>query len=269
MPISVKCFDCGKALKAPEALAGKKAKCPDCGAVVPIPKPVMDAEEISDEPSLLPKSRSTVVDDDHDSTFDDVADDEADAPAAANDRRKSCPMCGEQIAASAAKCRFCGEVLDSRIRSRHRRQGSDEYAGFWLRFVASLIDGFILAIVMFVVVLVLGGILVAINGNGGGNGGPAEAIVGFIIWGFMIVLPWLYSAFQESSPTQATLGKKMLGIRVTDLEGNRVSFGQASGRHFGKILSNMVCSIGFLMAGFTEKKQALHDMLASTLIVRD
>ena len=207
MPISVKCFDCGKALKAPEALAGKKAKCPDCGAVVPIPKPVMDAEEISDEPSLLPKSRSTVVDDDHDSTFDDVADDEADAPAAANDRRKSCPMCGEQIAASAAKCRFCGEVLDSRIRSRHRRQGSDEYAGFWLRFVASLIDGFILAIVMFVVVLVFGGILVAINGNGGGNGGPAEAIVGFIIWGFMIVLPWLYSAFQESSPTQATLGK--------------------------------------------------------------
>ena len=269
MSISVKCTDCGKALKAPDALAGKKAKCPDCGAIVPIPKAVMDAEEISDEPPPLPRSQPTVVDDDHDPTFDDVADDEADAPAAASDQRKSCPMCGEQIVASAVKCRFCGEILDSRIRSRHRRRVSDDYAGFWLRVVATMIDGFILSVLNFVVFLVFGGIIVAIEGNNGGNGGPVEVILGFFIWGLMIAIPWLYSAIQESSAAQATLGKKILGIRVTDLEGNRVSFGQASGRHFGKILSGMICSIGHFMAGFTEKKQALHDILAGALVVRD
>ena len=107
------------------------------------------------------------------------------------------------------------------------------------------------------------------QGGGGGNGGPAEIIVGLLIWGFIVLIPWLYSAYQESSESQATIGKRMLGIRVTDLSGNRISFGQATGRHFGKILSSLICSIGFIMAGFTEKKQALHDMLASTLVVRD
>lgn len=268
MSIAVKCTDCGKALKAPDALAGKKAKCPDCGAIVPVPKAVLDAEEITDEPPPLPKSKAKVADDD-DPIFDDVADDEADAPADESARRKACPMCGEQIAASAVKCRYCGEVLDARVRSRQRSRASDDYAGFWLRLVATLVDGFILGIMVFVVFLIFGGILFAIQGGGGGNGGPAEAIIGLLIWGFSIALPWLYSAYQESSETQATIGKRMLGIRVTDLNGNRISFGQASGRHFGKILSNLVCSIGFLMAGFTEKKQALHDMLAGTLVVRD
>ncbi len=252
MSISVKCSDCGKALKAPDALAGKKAKCPDCGATVPIPKAVIDAEEIYDEPA----------------EFDD---DESDSPAAEGDSRKPCPMCGEMIAGTAAKCRYCGEVFDSRVKSGTRRRGSTEdYAGFWLRFVASIVDGFVCGVVLFVVLMIVGGIMVAIKGpNGGNDPGPVEIVGGFVIWGVAIVFPWLYSAFQESSPRQATLGKKMLGIHVTDLDGNRISFGQASGRHFGKILSNMFCSIGFIMAGFTEKKQALHDLLAGTLVVRE
>ncbi len=252
MSISVKCTDCGKALKAPDALAGKKAKCPDCGATVPIPKPTVDAEEVYDEPA-------------------ESYEDESDSPADDADGRKPCPMCGETIAAAAAKCRYCGEVFDSRLKSGpRRRDSSDDYAGFWLRFVASIVDGFICGVVLIVVLMIVGGIMVAIQGPGRGNDpGAVEMIGGFVIWAIAIVFPWLYSAFQESSPTQATVGKKMLGIRVTDLEGNRISFGQASGRHFGKILSNMFCSIGFIMAGFTEKKQALHDLLASTLVVKD
>ncbi|TXT22372.1 MAG: RDD domain-containing protein, partial [Planctomycetota bacterium] len=260
---------CGKALKAPDALAGKKAKCPDCGAIVPVPRAVLDAEEITDKPPPLPKSKAKVANDEDEPDFEDIADDEADAPADKSAQRKACPMCGEQIAASAVKCRYCGEVLDARIRSRGRARSVDDYAGFWLRFVAAVVDGFIQGILVFAVFLVFGGILFAIQGGGGNNGGPAEAIAGLLIWGFSIALPWLYSAYQESSESQATIGKKMLGIRVTDLNGNRISFGQATGRHFGKILSNLICSIGFLMAGFTEKKQALHDMLASTLVVRD
>ena len=60
----------------------------------------------------------------------------------------------------------------------------------------------------------------------------------------------------------------MLGLRVTDLNGNRIGFGKATGRYFGKILSGMICFIGFIMVAFTEQQQGLHDMLAGTLVVR-
>jgi uncharacterized RDD family membrane protein YckC len=72
----------------------------------------------------------------------------------------------------------------------------------------------------------------------------------------------------ESGSMQGTLGKKLLGIKVTDMEGGRIGFGRATGRYFGKILSGMIFMVGFLMAAFTEKKQALHDMLAGTLVVK-
>ena len=72
----------------------------------------------------------------------------------------------------------------------------------------------------------------------------------------------------ESSRRQATLGKMALGIRVTDLDGRRVSFARASGRWFGKILSSLIFGIGYLMVAFTEKKQGLHDMIAGTRVMR-
>jgi uncharacterized RDD family membrane protein YckC len=83
-----------------------------------------------------------------------------------------------------------------------------------------------------------------------------------------IVVGWLYFALQESSAAQATLGKRLLGIRVTDTLGNRLTFGRATGRHFGKIVSGLILGIGYIMAGFTEKKQALHDIMAETLVTR-
>ena len=71
----------------------------------------------------------------------------------------------------------------------------------------------------------------------------------------------------ESSPKQATLGKMALSIVVTDLEGKRISFGKATGRYWGKIISGLILCIGYFMAGFTEKKQAFHDMMAGCLVV--
>ena len=124
MPISVKCTDCGKSLKAPDSLAGKKAKCPDCGAIVPIPKAALDAEEMGDGPVSKPKAKPKPVEDDDDSLFDDIADDEANAPVDENAKRKPCPMCGELIAKTAAKCRYCGEVLDPALRKRAKKSGS-------------------------------------------------------------------------------------------------------------------------------------------------
>ena len=133
MPISVKCSDCGKLLKAPDALAGKKAKCPDCGAIVPIPNAALDAEEMGDEPVSKPKAKKNLVEEDYDSTFDDIADDEANAPLDESAKRKPCPMCGELIAKTAAKCRFCGEVLDPALRKRAKKSSSssseDELTG--------------------------------------------------------------------------------------------------------------------------------------------
>jgi uncharacterized RDD family membrane protein YckC len=84
-----------------------------------------------------------------------------------------------------------------------------------------------------------------------------------------ILIQWLYHAYLESGEKQATWGKQALGIYVTDLMGNRVTFGRASGRFFAKIVTGMIpLGIGYIMAGFTERKQALHDMMAGSLVLR-
>jgi uncharacterized RDD family membrane protein YckC len=85
---------------------------------------------------------------------------------------------------------------------------------------------------------------------------------------FSMVVNWIYEASLESSSYQATLGKMALGLKVTDLEGRRISFARATGRHFAKILSGMILLIGYIIAGFSTRKQALHDMIAGTLVVR-
>ena len=83
----------------------------------------------------------------------------------------------------------------------------------------------------------------------------------------VIVLAWLYGALMESSRYQATLGKMVLGIVVTDMNGQRVSIARATGRHFGKWVSSLILGIGYLMIAFTEKKQGLHDIMAGCLVV--
>jgi uncharacterized RDD family membrane protein YckC len=138
------------------------------------------------------------------------------------------------------------EVLDQ---TRDAVSGPGRYAGFWLRVAAMLLDLFIVWIGASVAVIVLG-ILT----------GPFSVLV--------LAVPWLYFATQESSDKQATIGKKAVGIKVTDLAGDQITFGRATGRFFGKFLSALIVYIGFMMAGWTEKKQTLHDMLADTLVVR-
>ena len=86
---------------------------------------------------------------------------------------------------------------------------------------------------------------------------------------FFIVLQWLYFAGLESSERQATFGKSAMSLRVTNSEGERLSFGHASGRFFAKLVSGLVpFAIGYIMAGFTAKKQALHDFIAGTLVLK-
>jgi len=130
-----------------------------------------------------------------------------------------------------------------------------EYAGFWLRFVAIIIDGFTLGL--------LTGVLAFISFIS--NDIMISAIIAII----SALFGWLYFAILESSSKQGTLGKMALGLKVTDLDGNPISFGRASGRHFSKIITAIIpFAIGFMLAGWTAKKQAIHDMIAGCLVVK-
>ncbi|MGC2695853.1 MAG: RDD family protein [Candidatus Angelobacter sp.] len=123
--------------------------------------------------------------------------------------------------------------------------GIHPYAGFWMRVGAYLLDVLILFVPLGILSLV-----------------PIFGIIANIVG------IWLYFALQESSERQATIGKRALNIYVTDLQGRRISFGQATGRYFSKIISSLILGIGYFMVGFTEKKQGLHDMIAGTLVMR-
>lgn len=127
-----------------------------------------------------------------------------------------------------------------------------DYAGFWVRFGAAFIDGIITSLIGLAIVY--------------GTGGSIENQSGLQNL-FNLVLGWLYAAIMESSERQATFGKIALGIKVTDMNGDRISFAKATGRHFGKIISAIILLIGYIMAAFDSKKQALHDKMAGTLVL--
>lgn len=141
-----------------------------------------------------------------------------------------------------------------------------EYAGFWLRFVAYIIDSIIVSIPLMVFGM---GAFIGADMTSAIEEAPDMSMIGLIVYyASSIIIPWLYYAFMESGNKQATLGKIALGLKVTDLSGGKISFARASGRYFGKIVSTIILFIGFAMAGFTEKKQALHDSMAECLVVR-
>jgi uncharacterized RDD family membrane protein YckC len=137
--------------------------------------------------------------------------------------------------------------------------GLKAYAGFWKRFGAAIIDGFILIVVGFVI----GALIDFAYGFSPGISEGASA------WGNLvgIIVGWLYFAIMESSSKQGTLGKMALGIKVTDLSGDAISFGRATIRHFSKIISTILLLVGYLMVAFTARKQGLHDMIARCLVV--
>jgi uncharacterized RDD family membrane protein YckC len=148
-----------------------------------------------------------------------------------------------------------------------------------LRFVASLIDGLILSVGAFALVIPLlfltGLAATAGNLTHDQDGQWNPAIIGVIVSlaltfvAVAVLLQWLYFAYLESGEKQATWGKQALGLYVTDGAAERISFGRASGRFFAKIISGLIpLGIGYIMAGFTEKKQALHDMIVGCLVLR-
>lgn len=201
-----------------------------------------------------------------------------------------CNRCGAQNSALAKFCANCGTPFApdlqvapaavSAIEVTPRPQGpasqpayalpqsAIRYGGFWIRLVAFVIDAILVGIVIWPFSLMIG-VIIGVTGSAISMPGVGIHVVNGIV-GFAISLcaNWIYEAALESSSRQATVGKMVLGLKVTDLEGRRISFARATGRHFAKFISGMMLLIGYIMAGFTERKQALHDMIAGTLVVR-
>ena len=134
------------------------------------------------------------------------------------------------------------------------------YGGFWKRVIAYLIDAFIIA---FPVTMMFGTVIPQTMMTENIQVTSVAVSMPQVI---MLVASWVYFAGLESSAWQATVGKKMLGMKVTDTSGERIDFIKATIRYFAKILSSFILMIGFIIVAFTAKKQGLHDFIAGTLV---
>lgn len=184
-----------------------------------------------------------------------------------------CPNCGAPVVIAAAAA--IPEAAGSGTYPGASPMGaaSVSYGGFWRRVGASILDGVLLNIASFPLVMML---MIPMGSRfenlSGDDMNPEELAAVFGVYATLgvigTVMAWLYYAFLHSSPRQATVGMMAVGIQVTDLEGRRLSFARATGRYFASLLSGMTLGIGYLVMLFTERRQTLHDLIAGTLVMR-
>jgi len=223
------CVHCGTAL--PEGAAF----CPSCGTAVPRP-----SGEPSAPPSAAPPGGETT------------------APwgAAPGPAPPASPWPGAAGAPPAAAA-----VQAVAVR----------YGGFWRRFWGAFLDSIVLNIVVLPISIAMGVSWARFPGDEE-DMTPEWALsyLGGLMTVILIstILNWLYSALMQSSSKQGTLGQLALGLKVTDLQGRRLSFARATGRYFATFITGLTFTIGYLVMLFTEKRQTLHDLIAGTLVVR-
>ncbi len=206
-----------------------------------------------------------------------------------------CSKCGAAIAADSAFCTSCGNpqtrpalaapaaiVVPANVGVAGYSAGRGQfmYGDFWIRFVAYLIDSIIMGVAVVVFFIPLAAITGAAAhfrtlGELSRQGRPDPALVAaflsilFTFAGAALLITWLYHAYFESSSWQATPGKRAVNLYVTDLNGQPISFLHATGRHFAKLITGLIpLLLGYIMAAFTERRQALHDMIAGTLVLK-
>ncbi|MCG8345837.1 MAG: RDD family protein [Chlorobiales bacterium] len=136
-----------------------------------------------------------------------------------------------------------------------------QFGGFWIRVGAYFIDAVVLMIPVLLISFLYRSVTLAADEM-------EQAIVEFMDFSLKTIVWWVYCAVLHSSKWQATVGKKVVGLKVVDEKGNRISFGRATGRYFATFLSTLILGIGYLMVGWTKKKQGLHDMIAGTYVIR-
>ena len=169
----------------------------------------------------------------------------------------NCEKCGTKNLldpsrpAYTATCGRCGSMLNpphTAIMSENICNLKPLWAGFWLRLLASVIDFMALLPVNLLLEYAV-------------RDASTQLMLG-------IFVAAIYSVVFESSAWQATIGKRVLGIIVTDEQGSRIDAGKALGRHLGKFVSGLPLGLGFIMVGFTDRKQGLHDKIAGTLVLK-
>ncbi len=202
-----------------------------------------------------------------------------------------CPKCGKETDASGKFCQWCGSDIDAvapRAVMKTEPEEEDEeetslagnYAGLGRRFLAFIVDWIFLFIFIAVTatafnlvqglkylyyLVVQRAPISALTEAGTTDAAmiPIIASVGVLF----VIIPWLYFAGFECSKGQATPGKTLLRMVVTDWDGNRISFARATLRHFVKIISALILFIGFIMIGLTKKRQGLHDIVSGCLVL--
>jgi uncharacterized RDD family membrane protein YckC len=184
-----------------------------------------------------------------------------------------CSKCGSPTAANAQVCSNCGTQMPVNT-VLIASPNAARYGGFWMRFLALIIDRIVVGIVTVpFVLLIMKDVVFNAMRNGDREPDPAMIVsmMGhvFILAIASVAISWLYEAYLLSSDRQATVGKMAVGLKVTDLNGQRISFARATGRFFAKVLSSFTFLIGYIMAAFTERKQALHDMIAGTIVLKN
>lgn len=185
-----------------------------------------------------------------------------------DEKDKFCGSCGykiEQVEPKVEQQELFEKVEPEKtevppIRNSQRTKPKQNYAGFWLRAGAIGIDIGIVCAFSFIVGFLFYPIQSAMY----------EPLIADVFQNLIIIVAvFLYFSLMESSKWQATVGKKAVGLKVTDLNGKRISFGRATGRYFSKFISGIACYIGYIMVSFTQKKQGLHDMIAGTLVFKE
>jgi uncharacterized RDD family membrane protein YckC len=194
-----------------------------------------------------------------------------------------CSQCGAQNLPGGTFCQKCGAGLASIVSAAapgtvvtmaHTPAAPADwsaYGGFWIRVAAQLLDGLILGAIFTPIFLlfILPVLLRIIKEANSGHEPPVELFgVIFLLVPITWIGRWLYDALLTSSTWQGTVGKRVLHLKVTDEAGNKISFGRATGRFFGKLVSGMAMDIGFIMVAFTDRKRGLHDMIAGTVVMK-
>ncbi len=191
----------------------------------------------------------------------------------ATGKTKHCPACHyDRNSLDASYCLQCGKPLATIIHEQHpvwdpEPPGGLEYASFWLRVPGFWVDFMVIFSVCYgavsIILLITSLIFPDLFDS------PTSRFFEYYFSSILVlalVVGWLYCAVMESSRLQATLGKLAMGIIVVDLNGDRISFWKATGRYFAKILSWFLF-LGFIMAGVSDKKQALHDFISGCLVI--
>ena len=195
--------------------------------------------------------------------------------------RQVCSNCGNPLFPDGKFCLFCGDVLQdvpaanaAAVRSRTAnlvvlpQPEPVEYAGFWLRVWAGAIDLLLEALVALLVIVIVDLLMKLLTPQFGLSPITARYVTGIVFIFVLTIGAWLYCACTESSSWRATVGKRILGLQVTTSSGGKLSFGQATVRHFMKFLSLFTAAVGFMMAGWTRRSQALHDIPSDCVVVR-